>query len=413
MKSNVSAIVKEKNCAGCGACTLVCARDAIKLSENEAGFYEAAVDENMCTHCGLCADICPRSGAKAGIPLQGGKLYALQSTDEAVVKKSSSGGIAHELSKLFIENGGSVIGAAYDMEAHRVHHTRIDDISRLKLLDGSKYLQSNTQSSFEEAIRTLKADNGASLLVLGTPCQISGLAAAAERLDVRERLLLVELFCHGVPSYRIWDKTVNKISKRLGSRQWDSVCFRYKKNDWHSYCLCAAANGKAYLGKRETEPFYQVFFENILLNDACWKCDARKDSSRADIRIGDYWGKRFMDRSDGVSAAFALTRRGRAAIDELIASSRVREFEPGTAEEVLHAQNMAGYTRHTALHDSAINQLRSGADVNAVVKAYRKQFTPRQKVKMLLLRVSAVLPSGARNYIKRITRSVVGKEGSR
>lgn len=413
MKGNISAIVKAHDCTGCGACTLVCARSAIKLHENEAGFYEAAVNTALCTHCGLCADVCPRANVKEGISLQNGKLFALQSADAQVVKNSSSGGIAHELSKLFIEGGGSVIGAAYDMATHRVRHIRVNDTSRLKLLDGSKYLQSDTQASFEDVIRTAKDDKEARFLVFGTPCQIAGFAAAAERLGVRERFLLVELFCHGVPSYRIWDYTVNGISKRLGTRQWDDVRFRYKKNGWHSYCLRADANGKSYLGKRETELFYQVYFENILLNDACRKCSARKDNSRADIRIGDYWGKRFENRSDGVSAVFALTQSGHAAVEQLIASSHVREFEPGTADEVLRAQNMAGYEQQAALHESAMARLRSGADVKAVVREYRKKFTTKQKLKMLLLRASVVLPSGVRNNMKKITRFLVGKEGNK
>lgn len=400
MKDNIAFIAEDHSCAGCGSCAAVCPKGAVTLRESGAGFYEALVEADKCIRCGQCLQVCPQISGERGRPLQEGTLLAVQSAAPEVVQSCSSGGIAHELSLAFLRAGGKVGGAVYDLDTHRVRHELISSADALKRLDGSKYLQSDASGVIQEVLRTAVSDREARFLLFGTPCQIAGLAAAAEKRGVREQLLLVELFCHGVPSYRVWDATVEHVSAKLKTARWDRVRFRYKKDDWHSYCLRIDADGRTYYGKRETELFWQVFFENILLNDACWSCRARRDRSLADIRLGDYWGARFMERSDGVSAAFAVTQRGGEAIRALLESGRLRTFAAGTPEEMLLAQNMAGY-QQVELHRKAMAQLRSGADVRDVVRQYRRELAPKQRAKIVLLRLSAALPDGVRAKLRK------------
>lgn len=410
MNTDITIVTGRRDCAGCGACAVSCPAEAISLRENAAGFYEASIDAARCVHCGVCAAVCPRLSAEDGKPLAQGALFALQSSEAAVVRGCSSGGLAHELSRQLLESGVHVCGAVYDREKHRVRHLLISDVGQLSQLDGSKYLQSDPSAAFAQVLRQAKADPQARFLLFGTPCQIAGMAAAAQRAGVRSQLLLAELFCHGVPSYRVWDDTVRRIETRLGTQQWDSVSFRHKKDDWHSYCLRVEADGRSYYGKRETEPFWQVFFEDILLGDACWHCRARTDRSRADLRLGDYWGRRFLERSDGVSAVFALTEQGRAAVEQLLRSGRVRTFDAGTPEEMLRCQNMAGY-RQTALHERAMEQLRGGTELRTVVRKYRRALSGRQRLKILLLRLSAALPDGLRARARKAAqRTASGKD---
>lgn len=397
---NITEISVEKNCAGCGACVASCSQNAIALQENQIGFYEAVVNEKRCIQCGKCMQVCPRNHGRQGTSLCGSTLFALQSCEPEVVHSSSSGGVAQELSRAFIAKDGKVIGAIYDFETHRVRHQIVADMEQLKLLSGSKYLQSDPTVAFAEAMCAARANPEERFLLFGTPCQVAGFAAAAERKGIRQQFILVELFCHGVPTYRLWDAAVQTISKKLGTPIWDEIQFRYKKAGWHSYCLRVDAGNRSYYGKRETMLFWQVFFEDILLNDACWKCQARKDTSAADIRLGDYWGRRFSKREDGVSAVFAMTDCGRTFVQELILQGRVRMFEAGTAEEVLLSQNMKGYSQMT-LHENAMEQLRCGKSIKGVVRQYRRSFTAKQKAKLQLLKLSALLPDNLRVKIKK------------
>lgn len=385
-------------CSGCGACAALCPKRAIELSLDETGFFRAVVREELCVGCGLCQTVCARF-----IPLRGGKdlrdstLYALQSEHKDVVRRCSSGGIAHELAADCLRLGWRVCGVAYNTEDDRAEHRLISSPEELPALDGSKYLQSDT-TALRHALELAKS--GAKTAVFGTPCQIGGLARAAEKLGVRHQLLLVEIFCHGVPSYLLWERQCERMKQKLHAERFDHVQFRYKKNDWHSYCLRADAGERSFFGPRETELFWQVFFENILLGDACFDCEMRKTASLADLRLGDYWGRRFQQHSDGVSAVFALTERGEKALRRL----KLRQLEPGTPEEMLMAQNMDGY-HNRQLHDEAMEQLRRQKDIAAAVKYYRARDGKKQALKRALLKTSAILPDELRARLRKANSS--------
>lgn len=385
-------------CSGCGACVAVCPRQAISLDLDDAGFFRAVVREDRCVDCGLCQSVCVRfSPITGGKDLRRAPLYALQSADDGIVRRCSSGGVAHELAAACLSKGWTVCGVIYDLENDRAVHRLIDSPEELPLLDGSKYLQSDT-TALRQALDLARA--GANIAVFGTPCQIGSLARAAEKLGIRDRMLLVEIFCHGVPSYRLWEQQCARMKKKLHVEHFDRVLFRYKKDDWHSYCLRADAGRRSFFGARETELFWQVFFENVLLNDACFDCEMRKTTSLADLRLGDHWGRRFQDRSDGVSAVFALTERGEQAIRAL----KLRSFEPGTADEMLLAQNMDGY-HGREVHDGAMAVLRKDKDILAAVRYYRALEGKKSALKRALLQASTILPGGLRAKLRKANSS--------
>lgn len=391
----------EYPCSGCGACAAVCPRNAIRLELDSAGFLTAKVDDSLCVNCGLCVKACSRYEREiAGADLRQAKLYALQSADPGTVKRCSSGGLAHELALAAIRGGGKAVGAVYDLQTNQVQHEIVDSEAGITRLDGSKYLQSNPREAFTELLAEAKRNSTARFTVFGTPCQIAGLAKACEALGIRDQLLLVEIFCHGVPSYKLWDAQLQRMKKKLRADHFDSLQFRYKKDDWHSYCLRAEANGRTFYGSRERELFWQVFFENVLLGDACMTCRSRKEISLADLRIGDYWGKRFQSRSDGVSAAFACTKRGEAAIEALLTEGRMTALEPGTPEEMLKAQNMEGY-HDLHLHDRSMDALRDGADIRQAVRLYCRGEAPKRKLKRVLLRASGMIPAPLRAKLRK------------
>lgn len=388
-------------CSGCGGCAAVCPKEAIRLQWDSKGFYRAVVEPTMCVDCGLCLNVCHRfSQPEAGVSLYDAKLYALQSAKTETVRRCSSGGIAHELAAQILSDGGKAAGAVYDLTKNGVYHEIITDAAQLHRLDGSKYLQSNPESAFRHILEAAKQNPCAAF---GTPCQIASLAAAAELRGVREKLLLVEIFCHGVPSHLLWEDTLQRMQQKLGTKQFEDVQFRYKKDDWHSYCLKVTGNGKTCYGKRETELFWQVFFENVLLGDACQVCQARRTESRADIRLGDYWGGCFQHRSDGVSAVFACSERGERAVERLLSEGKAVVLEASDAAEMLAAQNMDGY-HHQELHDEAMAVLENQG-IRAAVAYYRSRQTGKQKLKRHLLQLSALIPDPLRAKLRKANSS--------
>lgn len=393
------------SCSACGACAAVCPRKAIQFSMDSTGFFVAKVEDNLCIRCGLCVQVCNRFvESQKMVSLCNAKLYALQSSNEKTVRKCSSGGVAHELAVMAIRNGYKVVGAVYNLKTNQVEHRIVNELKDISGLDGSKYLQSNPSEAFREAVLEAKNNSESRFYVFGTPCQIAGLDRVLKKYHIRDQFLLTEIFCHGVPSYRVWEENCKKLEKKLGTGTFDSVLFRYKKNDWHTYCLRVVANGKKYYGARETEMFWQVFFENILLSDACYKCQVRKEYSSADLRIGDYWGDRFQNHADGVSAVFACTSQGKEVVEGLISANCFRVLKESDAADMLAAQNMEGYSQQK-LHDETMEILRESGNIRTAIHYYRSRMTGKQKLKRILLRISAVIPDGLRAKLRKANSS--------
>lgn len=57
--------------------------------------------------------------------------------------------------------------------------------------------------------------------------------------------------------------------------------------------------------------FYALFLGDCCLGKQCYEhCKYKYDKSSADIRIGDLWGKTYINNEDGVSGAIAFTAKG-------------------------------------------------------------------------------------------------------
>ena len=404
MNNNIMEPVK-LSCSGCGACAAVCPKNAVRLKLDSAGFLTADVQESTCIHCGVCRQVCNRfEEYKGRKSLYDSRLYALQSSSSETIKKCSSGGVAHELAAMAVRKNYKVIGAVYNLDTNQVIHEIVNTEEDIGCLDGSKYLQSNPASAFRKAVLEAREDKTSCFYVFGTPCQIAGMDKVLRYYKIRDQFLLIEIFCHGVPSYKLWERSCRKIAKRLGTNKFNSVLFRYKKKDWHTYCLKVEAEGKEYYGARETELFWQVFFENILLGDACYECQARKERSSADLRIGDYWGVRFQNHTDGVSAVFTCTVQGEKVIHELIDEKYFRVLKETDATDMLAAQNMSGYTQKK-LHADAMKILRKSGNIKDAVRYYRHRMSGKQKLKRILLVASAIIPDGARAKVRKANRS--------
>ena len=386
-------VLTKSQCSGCGACLSVCGNSAIHLEINPVGYYQAHVDKGKCTNCGLCQNVCARFREEpSGVDIRTSSVFTVQSIQPETIKRCSSGGAAHEIAKWALSHQYLLCGAVYDLETNTVKHAITDDI---RLLDGSKYLQSDT-SVFSEVIH--RAMNGKCFVVFGVPCQMAGLARAAELKKCRDKLFLVEIFCHGVPTYKLWNRECELVKKKLKCNQFDEVRFRYKKYGWHSYCLRFRKDGKIHYGSREGDFFYRAYFEDILLNGACLDCKARQETSLADIRLGDYWGKRYQDRNDGVSVAFCNNEKAASILTQL----SIQQLPAGTAEEVLLCQNMEGY-QCQALHDETMEILIKDG-IEAALRYYRARLPMKQKIKSIALLLFSFLPGFVRVKVRAIMK---------
>ena len=314
-----------KNCYGCGVCATVCGKKIIEIGLNKEGFYEPRViDPDRCVDCGLCLDVCSFLQQEPSLLHTEIHSYAAWSKDVAVRRKCSSGGIGFELGRTLIEEGYKVCGVRYDAERARAEHYIATTMEELIPSIGSKYIQSYTVDGFKAINRKEK------YLVTGTPCQIDSFRRYIQKFNVEDNFVLMDFFCHGVPSMRLWQKYLQEVEKLTGEVTYvswrnnftgwhDSWAMaidgkeRGEKVDWHDSYNLLIREKKSFYNSRlsQGDSFYRFFLSDACLGKACYeRCKYKYDCSAADIRIGDLWGNTYKSNEDGVSAVVTFTEKG-------------------------------------------------------------------------------------------------------
>lgn len=300
-------------CCGCNICSNICGKNAITININLNGFLEATIDSDKCTKCGLCKKVCPYNKGKEKKISNKNNLYMFKSNEKNVLLKSSSGGASHNIVRNLFENGYDVVGCRYNKELMRAEHIFINEKNKESLteIQGSKYIQSYLS---DELIKKILNSNKA--VITGTPCQIAGIAKLLETKKIREKFILIDLICHGVPSIHLWYKYLENVRTNYNCNKKMDIIFRDKEEGWRSKTIKFIDNKKTIKINEKKDIFYRFFeLENCYMN-ACYECKFR-ESSYADIRLGDYWGPRFVNDKDGVSMILGLTDIGINVIENL------------------------------------------------------------------------------------------------
>ncbi len=319
----------DKNiCTGCSACYSICPVHCITMEQDTEGFSSPVINEEKCIKCEKCIKICPAIvQGKERNPLH---VYAAKNPDEAIRYQSSSGGIFTLLAEYIIHKGGVVFGARFN-DSWEVIHDYTETIEGLAAFRGSKYVQSKIGDTYEMVKQFLLADRY--VLFSGTPCQIAGLRAFMQ--NNYDKLLTVDLVCHGVPSPLVWRKYLEEILNRLVLRHFSikndlnitNIKFRDKKYGWRQYLFTI----EYVLGKNgEDKHFFQETakknsfmrgFSNLFLRQSCHNCPVKSFKSGSDITIADYWGiqnvlPKFYD-DKGISLVMVNSVKGKEVYDFL------------------------------------------------------------------------------------------------
>lgn len=375
-KRNISIL---RNCYGCGVCVAACPVNVIALKENADGFYSPEViDSDGCINCGLCLKVCAFNNQLEPEAQQSAKVkgYGAWSTDEKVRQWCSSGGVGFEVGRALIEQGYEAVGVRYDVSRQRAEHFIAATVEDFMPSVGSKYIPSDSAGAFKAIDRRKK------YLVTGTPCQIASMRRLVRHFKVEENFVLLDFFCHGTPSLKMWDIYLRGVEAQTGPVKF--VSWRNKSTGWHDSWAVCADQGKTepsepvnwhdsynlkIWGKKhfyasrlsQNDKFYAFFLGNVCLNDCCYGCTLKMANSAADIRIGDFWGRTYEADSKGVSAVLALTPKGREVIEALAAERRI-ELREHPAETVMEGQ-MPCSPKRPWIYGSIRSALRKGREL--------------------------------------------------
>ncbi len=309
-----------RECTSCQMCAAVCPHNALNININIDGFYHPVITHSLCVDCGMCVKICYKFDRNiepfGKEKLRSTKLYGAAAKQDDVVESTTSGGIADLLARELIHDGYKCIGVVYDSEKDCAKHIVATSENETIGFRGSKYIQSYTLDAFKEIVKKCKDEKYA---IFGTPCQIYALDRYLKQRHIRDRHILIDLYCHGCPTINVWKKYINKIKLKINKEKIDYVNFRSKVKGWGNfYVLEVAVDGKSlfYSDVKKNE-FFDIFFSDQVLNKACEDCMLRSTLAYTDIRLGDFWGKQYVLNYRGVSAISLVTDKAKCLFDKI------------------------------------------------------------------------------------------------
>lgn len=312
---DIQKVYAEKaQCCGCSACAVVCPKQCISMKADHEGFLYPEINHALCVQCGKCRKVCPVINQKSTYTEP--DCYVAYSKEDSVRKQSSSGGMFTELARMTLEGDGIVFGAALDQNM-KVHHQSAVSPEEIRPLQGSKYVQSDMEDTYQQVKEALAT--GRTVYFSGTPCQVAGLYTF---LGYRpSNLTTQDIICHGVPSPLVWEKYVNTYP------QVEAAEFRNKKYGWHYFSMHIQTSKKNYY-KRLDEDFYlKLFLDNTILRPICYDCPLKKSGSQADITLADCWSMnqitdKVVDTDKGLSLVITNTENGKRCIEKLDSSKK-------------------------------------------------------------------------------------------
>lgn len=302
--------VNEQLCTGCGACQVICPQSCVELRLDKDGYWKRHVIEENCINCQKCLAVC---SAKCKLrQFRCDHSYVAYAKKKMTAYKSASGGVAFCFSKLGIEKGYTVVGAAWDLQEKGVKHVCIKDKNDLDQLRKSKYVQSYISEALQEIPENEK------VIVIGTPCQIQG---AYNIFGNRDNMLYIEMDCMGPSGKNLLDKYMQYLNT-INSSGIKKISMREKTKGWFNYGVRVEfEDGAEYYSDKYKDPFCLCFNFAHTIQETCLKHCRWIQQSSADIRIGDAWdyAAKFPYRiaKNGLSLVSVQTRKGNEWLGEL------------------------------------------------------------------------------------------------
>ncbi len=326
-------ILDKRRCTGCGACANACSLGAITIDYDEEGFLYPTVNGDVCVDCHKCEKACPFLNKsiidrkKVSDPA----IFSGQMRSSNDLVSVSSGGISWAIIEYVLDNNGVVYGAV-QTDVFDVHHERFEKIESAKLIKKSKYLQSNTRMCFRDVKNDLK--NNRLVLFTGVGCQIAGLKSFLG--NDYNNLILVDVVCHGVPSYYVWKKYVEETEKKKNSKI-ISVSYRDKTKGWkYNQYRIDFIDGSCEYVFSDDHPFHKGFLLGLYSRPSCGDCKFGILPRVSDLTLADYWkydGNLFENSiNQGVSLISVNTEKGKEFLSHL---DKYAMFEPSSLENAL------------------------------------------------------------------------------
>lgn len=384
--NNILKHVKEA-CYGCGSCAFHCSRNAISMHPDLEGFIRPVVSD-ACIGCGVCLQYCPiKNTAAVRQEEHNAKIVSCHRENDEETRLSSSGGAGYSLMKTAIDEGYTVFGVEYDPDFKGCHYACAERLAQISAFRGTKYIQASKDKLYQQIQNEIS--KGKKILFTGLPCEVAAVKLSfANNCD---KIVFVELVCHGVTSPLVASQYITSIEKKLG--QISSFNVREKKYGWTPPVLkTKSKSSKEYICLFDSTE-YGYAFRNFS-RPSCYLCEYKGDNRAADITIGDFWGAEASDsywNENGLSIVFVHSRNGQQLFEKLTGI---------VTEKILYEKAIKSNSLINKPKDKGIRDQYRDAFVNSdIFNARKKTETIREHV-IRVLRNIKYKCKGFKTYIK-------------
>lgn len=355
--TNINYCLSKKLCSGCGACTVICPTNSIKMIEGSNLNYPF-IDKKTCCKCKKCLDVCPGihlhtniSESKLDTNLIGEsmKCVVFRSSNEFILNNSASGGFVTSF-LLFLLEEKYVDGVICVKQSNTelLNNEMYIAKSKDELLHsmGSRYSPSSNCTILKDI------DYNKKYVFVGKPCDIQGLKLLKQSNKNLEQciLLTIGIMCHHTP-YR---NSLIDIFKYYNINKNEIKKISFRGNGWPGYFKAIGNNNFEF-----KTPYFNAWnnFFSKCVPTRCSICDDPLAYS-ADIVAGDPWGDEFKDEKAGASAVIIRTTNALKMYKKFISNNY------GTTIDITQ-KDIERYQKNLLLRKK---------NINVIISAFSKVF---------------------------------------
>lgn len=323
--ANIQTVSDSFQCSACGACNVVCAKNAIDFDWSTMGRKYAKVDSDKCTNCGLCVKVCPsldylQLDSKYQDKYIGDiiKVYVGRATEEKLFNNGQSGGVCTALITHLFDTHKIDAAVVVMMNIGNSPHVKGVLITKKEDLIYSQkscYTPVDLLSTLKENLKDYS-----SIAVVGLPCHLHGLTAL---MQTNRKFNNIK-YKIGLVCDRTLGKTIQDVMAALANIygmpykiEWRKKNFQYHGQQYfYNNAPVTLLNGEGHvIGVLSKNA--RMVLKDFFTVPKCRSC-TDKINIHADIVCGDPHRMPDVDMIKGSSVIATRTEIGENLIQECI-----------------------------------------------------------------------------------------------
>lgn len=340
-------IANNNLCSGCGACSAICPKECICLTDNEYGEIRPIVDEAMCVNCGKCNSVCPfRLKKSQHQNTYNQETYYIGQSKE-FCENASSGGVATFVLNSILEKrlADHIVTVSpqkdcNELFAYSICSTR----DELVLCQGSAYYP----VTLSKILSKLKSIDG-SVAIIGVPCFVSALKNLKKQNAFWNSKIkyLIGIVCGHTPTKLLTDC----LAWKSGHKRTDitSCRFRIKDNTrpaW-DYGVRLEFSDKSDSTSFGSDDFGFLFWRKLFSQECCNNCkDVFADD--ADITFMDAWLDEYKNKPYGTSLIICRNAELDNILKTLVSNGTLTETDQ--SKPLAAQQKLIEYKNNSGSH---------------------------------------------------------------